>query len=90
MASKLCTKCSKMMDENTQFYTYKNGEKTAMCKKCLTMHVDNWVADSYLWILQEVDVPYVPDEWNKLLRDYGKDPSKMTGLTIIGRYLAKM
>ena len=35
MATKICQKCSKAMDENTQFYTYKNGEKTEMCKKCL-------------------------------------------------------
>ena len=91
---KFCEVCKRTMNIN-QFYKSNNREKypdgtVNRCKKCLTMHVDNWVPDSYLWILQEVDVPYVPDEWNKLLRDYGKDPSKMTGLTIIGRYLAKM
>ena len=68
---------------------YPNG-KLNQCKKCLTMHVDNWNPDTYLWILQECDVPYIPDEWNKLLAVYGKDPTKMTGMTIIGRYLAKM
>jgi hypothetical protein len=31
------------------------------------MHVDNFKPDTYLWILQECDVPYVPEEWNKLL-----------------------
>ena len=71
MASRLCVKCGKSMDENSQFYTYKNGEKTDMCKKCLTMHVDNWNPDTYLWILKECDVPYVPEEWNKLLLKYG-------------------
>ena len=53
MASKLCTKCGKMMDENTQFYTYKNGDKTAMCKKCLTMHIDNFNPETFLWLLQD-------------------------------------
>lgn len=61
-----------------------------MCKKCLTMHVDNFNQDTYLWILQEIDVPWVPDEWNKLLVSYGKDKSKLTGMTILGRYLSKM
>ena len=61
-----------------------------MCKNCLTMHVDNWNPDTYLWILKEIDVPYIPDEWNKLLANYGKDPSKLTGKTIVGRYLSKM
>ena len=54
------------------------------------MHVDNFNPDSYLWILQECDVPYVPEEWNKLLASYGKDRSKLTGTTIVGRYLSKM
>ena len=61
-----------------------------MCKKCLTMHVNSWDPETYLWILQEVDVPYVPDEWNKLLETYGKNPEKVTGMTILGKYLSKM
>ena len=78
-----------------QFYGSNNLEKYPegkldVCKKCLTMHVDNWNPDTYLWILQECDVPYVPDEWNKLLESYGRDPSKMTGMTILGKYLSKM
>lgn len=82
------------MREN-QFYNSNNLEKYPekkidICKKCLTAHVDNWDPDTYLWILQECDVPYVPDEWNSLLATYGKDKSKLTGVTILGRYLAKM
>ena len=89
-----CEKCNKTMDEK-QFYNSNNLEKYPngklnQCKKCISMHVDNWNPDSYLWILQECDVPYIPDEWNKLLSTYGKDKSKLTGLTILGRYLSKM
>jgi hypothetical protein len=54
------------------------------------MRVDNWNPDTYMWILQECDVPYIPSEWDKLLASYAKDRSKVTGVTIIGRYLAKM
>ena len=54
------------------------------------MHVDNWDPETYLWILQEVDVPYIPDEWNKLMATYARDRSKVTGMTILGRYLSKM
>ena len=89
-----CAKCNKTMDEK-QFYKSHNLEKYPtgklnFCKKCITMHVDNFDPDTYLWILQECDVPYVPEEWNKLMLTYGKDKGKMTGLTIIGRYLSKM
>lgn len=79
-----------------QFYSsnnlekYSNDGKLNQCKKCITMHVDNWNPVTYMWILQEVDVPYIPDEWNKLLESYGKDKSKVTGMTILGRYLSKM
>ena len=90
MASKLCTKCNKMMDENTQFYTYKNGNKTAMCKKCLTMHIDNFNPETYLWLLQDMDVPYVEAEWN-VLRDraFAKNPN-LNGMSVFGKYLSKM
>lgn len=95
MAEYYCEKCNRTMGAE-QFYTsnnlekYPNDGKLHQCKKCITMHVDNWNADTYLWILQEVDVPYVPEEWNKLLATYGKDKSKLTGMSILGRYLSKM
>lgn len=78
-----------------QFYGSNNLEKYPegkldICKKCITMHVDNWNPETYVWILKECDVPYVPDEWMKLLESYGRDKSKVTGMTILGRYLSKM
>ena len=89
-----CEKCGRTMSE-IQFYSSLNKEKYPtgklnQCKKCISMHVDNWNPDTYLWILQECDVPYVPEEWNKLLATYSRDGKKITGLTILGRYLAKM
>ena len=94
MAQFYCEKCRKTMDEK-QFYGSNNLEKypegkLRQCKQCITMHVDNWDPDTYLWILQECDVPYIPEEWNKLLASYGKDKSRVTGMTILGRYLSKM
>jgi hypothetical protein len=91
-----CIKCNRTKKPE-DFYLSNNLEKYGaneghvdQCKACLTMHVDNWDPDTYLWILQELDVPYIPDEWNKLLATYGKDPTKLTGVSIVGRYLSKM
>ena len=89
-----CKKCNRTMAED-QFYGSNNLDKYPegkldICKKCITMHVDNWNPETYVWILQECDVPYVPDEWMKLLESYGRDKSKVTGMTILGRYLSKM
>lgn len=95
MAQHYCEKCGKILDEK-EFYVSKNIEKYPpdgrmnICKQCLTMHVDNWDPETYLWILKEIDVPYIKDEWDKLLAKYGQDPKKITGMTIIGRYLSKM
>ena len=90
-----CEKCNKTMGPE-QFYSsnnlekYPNDGKFPICKKCMTMHVDNWDPETYMWILQEADVPYIPEEWNKLMASYAKDRSKVTGMTIVGRYLSKM
>jgi len=89
-----CEKCNSTKSAD-QFYLSNNLDKypegkVNLCKKCMTLHVDNWNPDTYLWILQEIDVPYIPEEWNKLLASYGKDRSKLTGMTILGRYLSKM
>lgn len=89
-----CEKCSKVLSAEN-FYKSKNFEKhpngyQSLCKKCATMHVDNWNPDTYLWILEDCDVPWVPKEWNDLMAKYAKDRSKVTGTTIVGRYLSKM
>jgi Zn-finger protein len=57
----LCEKCGKTKNDN-QFYTYRNGDKVEMCKDCLTMHVNNFEPDTFLWILQKLDVPYIETE----------------------------
>ena len=85
-----CPKCRKTMTD-TNFYTYKNGEKCEFCKKCLTMHINNWEPDTFLWLLEKFDVPYMEAEWNTLRdRAYQKDPYKMTGMSVFGKYLSKM
>lgn len=77
------------------FYSSNNlekypGGKLHLCKDCLTMHVDNYRPDTYLWILEECDVPFVPKEWNGILRSYAQKHKTLTGKTIVGRYLSKM
>ena len=91
---RFCEKC-KVTKNVDNFYKSNNLEKYPegflnQCKDCITMHVDNWDSNTFMWILQECDVPYVPKEWNSLLSSYAKDPSSVKGTTIIGRYLSKM
>lgn len=90
MAQFVCTKCGRAMDE-TNFYTYHSGEKVEICKKCLTMHIDNFDPSTFLWAVEKLDVPYVEEEWNAL-RDkaFAKNPHTMNGMSVFGKYLSKM
>ena len=90
MANKICQKCGKMMDENAKFYQYKDGRKTELCKNCLTMHIDNFDPNTFLWLLEKMDVPYIPEEWDTLRdRAFAKNPN-LNGMSVFGKYLSKM
>lgn len=86
-----CKKCGRQLKE-TEFYTDRNKQKLDLCKKCMTMHVDNFDPQTFLWILQQVDIPYVPNEWeiirNKAIETKG--PENLNGMSVIGKYISKM
>lgn len=85
-----CERCKKRLAERN-FYVYRNGKKCEICKSCLTAHIDNFNPDTFEWVLEKMDVPFIPTEWN-VIRDraFAKDPYKMNGLSVLGKYLAKM
>ena len=87
---KACQKCGKVMDEEAQFYLRKDGTRMDLCKKCLTLHIDNFNPETFLWILKDMDLPYIPEEWN-VLRDraFAKNPN-LNGMSVFGKYLSKM
>lgn len=94
MAQLYCEKCKKTMDEK-QFYSskrldkYPNGKFTK-CKKCQTMHVNNWEPSTFLPILEDADVPFVQWKWEELLNKYCTNPENVTGMTVLGRYFSQM
>lgn len=85
-----CSKCRKTMSE-VNFYKLKSGDHSEMCKTCETMHINNYDPETFKWLLERYDVPYIPAEWN-VLRDraYAKDPQKMNPMSVFGKYLSKM
>lgn len=90
MATKYCEKCGRTL-KDIDFYQYKDGSKTELCKKCLTMHINNFDPSTFLWLLEKMDVPYIPQEWDSL-RDkaYERNPDTMNGMSVFGKYLSKM
>ena len=62
-----------------------------MCKQCLTMHVDNFDPQTFLWILQKLDAPWVPVFWNRIRdKQYTKHNGKLKGTSVIGKYLSQV
>lgn len=89
-AQHYCSKCNKTMVED-KFYLQKDGTRSDLCKACETMHVNNFDPSTFLWLLEKYDVPYIEAEWNTLRdRAYQKDPYKMNGMSVFGKYLSKM
>lgn len=86
----ICQKCGKVM-KGLNFYKYRDGTPMELCKKCLTMHVDSFDESTFLWLLEKADVPYIKPEWD-ILRDraFAKNPNKVNGMSVFGRYLSKM
>lgn len=88
-----CERCKQTMD-TSNFYSSHNAEKYPagklnLCKKCLTAHMDVMDPETYLWALQECDVPYIPNKWNDtILKEKAK--GKNDAITIFGRYLSSL
>lgn len=97
MAQRRCTKCGRLLAD-TDFYTSNNIErfppdgKMAECKKCWTMHVDNWDPDTYKPLLEQLDIPYIKPVWDQLLEKFlsKNDASKITTTSVLGRYVSTM
>ena len=90
MAKKTCTKCGRTKEE-TMFYMYRNGERSDLCKDCTLMHVNVWEPQTFVWLLEEYDVPWLPWEWQSLReKAYVKHPERKNDTTVFGKYLSKM
>lgn len=87
---KTCVRCQKDKIERA-FWKMKTGERADMCKDCLTAYIDNRDPNTFLWILEKFDVPYVEHLWvQKTNEAFLKDPQKFGSNSVIGGYLRSM
>ena len=85
-----CHKCVRELNEDN-FYLDKTGTHMETCKKCLTMHVNVHEPSTLYHILERVNVPFMPSEWENLVNRYAAgDPKKNKATSIVGRYISKM
>lgn len=90
MAKITCAKCGRTK-EDTMFYTDSHGQKAELCKDCMLMHVNVWDPETFVWLLEKMDVPWLPWEWNNLReKAYAKNPKKKNDTTVFGKYLSLM
>lgn len=84
-----CLTCKKTLDEKQFFRTSRLDKHPSGflpdCKTCLTMMVDDTDPSTFLPILKEIDVAYIPGEWRGLL--VKKDAKSGS---ILGKYVSKM
>lgn len=85
-----CTRCRKTIGYKN-FYTYKDGSKTLQCKKCFTARVNPFEPDTFLPLLEELDLPYSESAWGGV-RDkyYLKNPNRTDiGTVVFGSYISR-
>lgn len=80
-----CDKC-KRLEPETNFWKKRNGNYHTICKSYYRDTVDPYDTSTFLPLLKELDIPYIPDEWNHVIQWSNKEKSKNT----VGRYIAKM
>lgn len=87
---KTCNKCGRTLKE-TEFFKMKTGNRYDLCKDCLCQYIDNRKPDTFKWILEAFDVPYIEKKWTQLTNErYKKDPGKFGPKSVIGLYLRTM
>lgn len=90
-----CMKCGQTLKDD-QFFKSRNLERfpdkgmLSQCKKCITMHIDNWSPDTFLYIIEDLDLPWLPDTWNKILEKEIAAGKTITGSSVLGKYVRQM
>ena len=90
-ATKLkCAKCGRSLKES-EFFKMRTGDRCDLCKDCLTQYIDNRNPETFLWILEKFDVPYIEEVWIKKTNDiYMKNPGRFGPKSVLGTYLRMM
>lgn len=87
MMKQTCCRCKQNLDILKYYRTKKIIKypvgRLNICKYCINKELEN-NPEFFKWILQEVDVPYIKQEWE----NYEERNEK--GICTLGKYLSKM
>lgn len=91
-----CEHCKRYYNRS-EFYQDKNGNPMKKCKACLASLINLNSRSTVLNILKEIDIPFIPEEWNRLRDRYEyihkggqtiRNPR--ANQSVLGRYIGKM
>lgn len=84
-----CPTCRKTLDEKNFFKTRRTDKHPSgflpECKTCASLKIDDSDVQTFLPILKEIDLPYMPRQWRELCQ---KKPAG--GASVLGKYVSMM
>ena len=81
-----CKRCGKNLSEKKYFIT-KTGEYYPICKECLMQGIDNKKPSTFLWLMRELDVPFIQNMWLDMCKKlYKKNPERFGPASVFGSY----
>lgn len=88
-----CKQCGKTKPEVEFWHMKKPNDDVPfpICKACATRFIDNRKPSTFLWILKDLDMPFVEDVWVALCRSqYKRDPDRFGPASVMGVYIRTM
>lgn len=83
---KQCANCGMLLDEKQFLYSHRLDRhpdgKQDFCKSCIASSIDIDNEETYMWVLEDADIPYIPYFWNQ-----HKDSD---AIKVIAKYFARM
>lgn len=84
-----CRRCGRTLATNK--FMRRAGKTMDICKDCVYSGCDNLRPESFKWVLERFDVPFLRDKWiEQTARAYFKDPKKFSSRSVIGTYIRTM
>lgn len=87
---KRCEVCGRVK-RGRVFWTKKDGTKMDVCCDCIYATIDNKRPETFMWVLKELDAPFVEDVWVGICRKkYEEEPDNFQNAKVLGIYVRVM
>lgn len=88
---KQCSICGKTKHLTRDFWERKDGTRMDVCKECAGKSVDIKQPQTFLWVLKDIDIPFVEEIWVRMCKNaYKKDPYRFKPGAVLGRYISNV